>query len=38
MTKFSHLEDPGYDAILGEILRWVKSANVQDNTATGMTT
>ena len=26
MTKFSNREDRGYDAILGELQRWKKSA------------
>ena len=38
MTKFSHREDRGYEAILGEILRWIKSADRQHNTTIGMST
>ena len=26
MTKFSNREDPGYDAVIGELLRWKKLA------------
>lgn len=25
MTKFPSREDPGYDAILGELQRWIKA-------------
>ena len=28
MTKFGNREDPGYDAILGELLRWKKTVSV----------
>jgi hypothetical protein len=27
MTKFSNGDDPGYDAILGELQRWKKSTD-----------
>ncbi|KAL8819638.1 MAG: hypothetical protein Q9191_007691 [Dirinaria sp. TL-2023a] len=38
MTKFPHRNDRGYDAVLGEILRWTRLADRQDNTSTGMST
>ena len=27
MTKFPNREDPGYNSVLGELLRWKKKAN-----------
>ena len=33
MTKFSTRDDRGYDAILGELRRWKKSADRRENTS-----
>ena len=28
MTKFADMDDPGFKAIVGELLRWIKAFNV----------
>lgn len=31
MTKFGHLDDPGFTAIAGELRRWIKELTVPSN-------
>jgi hypothetical protein len=33
MTKFEHLDDPGFIAVAGELRRWVKALDVPSNAA-----
>ena len=33
MTKFEHIEDPGFTAVAGELRRWVKALDMSSNAA-----
>ena len=37
MTKFEHMDDPGFIAITGELRRWIKELTTPGNTSTSGT-